>query len=646
MPRELGRIVMRCLAKEPERRVQTALDVRNELEELKAEIDSGVLAGGAAPPLTRRRWSVGRWIGVAGLVVLAAAAIVALREWSGTGGPPASRPLSVRLRRLTESPGPETQPTISPDGALIAFTAPGGDDDDIFLQRADGAKAINLTADSEADDSEPAFSPDGGRIAFRSEREGGGLFIMGATGEFPHRVSEVGHLPSWSPDASELAFSLEGSIDARMGPNNSQIWGVKVETGERRLILDENAVSPSWSPKGLRIACMVNEGGQRDLWTVRPDGTDPQPVTRDAATDWQPLWSPDGAYIYFGSDRGGADNVWRVPIDEATGRVRGEPEAVTTGTATIESIALGGGGPRLAASFSSSQARLERVAFDSATEKLGREAKLILPVTTAVPSESPDGRWLAYMSFEPQEDIYVVKTDGTGLRQLTNDRFRDRAPTWSPRGNRLAFFSNRSGKYEIWTMRPDGGDLRQETAIPGEDLVLAFWSPDGSSIVCHGSSGDNVVLDWDEKPHAPQGPGEIRHLPPFPEKGLSFWAERWSPDGSRLLGVVATSGVLAVGISVFSPASERYADLVRFEASPMTSMMPTWLSDGRRVLYTRNGRLIVLDGDTGVEHQVATPDVQKGDFVLYFPAADDRSLLRISGGYAQDIWLIDLQEGG
>jgi TolB protein len=64
---------------------------------------------------------------------------------------------------------------------------------------------------------------------------------------------------------------------------------------------------------------------------MRTDGTDWVAVTNDPAIDWNPVWSPDGNFLYFASDRGGSMNLWRVPIDEESGRMRREPEAVTTG---------------------------------------------------------------------------------------------------------------------------------------------------------------------------------------------------------------------------------------------------------------------------------------------------------------------------
>ena len=75
---------------------------------------------------------------------------------------------------------------------------------DIYLQSVGGERAIKLTEGVEADDTQPAFSPDGEQIVFRSERDGGGLFLMGRTGESVRRVADFGYNPAWAPDGKRI----------------------------------------------------------------------------------------------------------------------------------------------------------------------------------------------------------------------------------------------------------------------------------------------------------------------------------------------------------------------------------------------------------------------------------------------------------
>lgn len=75
----------------------------------------------------------------------------------------------------------------------------------------------------------------------------------------------------------------------------------------------------------------------------------------------------------------------------------------------------------------------------------------------------------------------LVGRDGANWRDLTNDKFFDRYPRWSPDGKQIAFVSDRSGVYEIWTIDADGTNLRQVTfgGLPGTSFPL--WSPDGGT---------------------------------------------------------------------------------------------------------------------------------------------------------------------
>src|SRR5262249_35937474 len=152
------------------------------------------------------------------------------------------------------------------------YVARDGDDLDIFLQRVGGTNPINLTADCPYDDSAPAFSPDGNRIAFRSQREGGGLFVMGATGESPQRVSDDGFDPAWSPDGTRLVYSTESVQDPYARNTIAQLWVIELASREKHLLYKGDAVGPSFSPSGHRVAFWSAIKGIRDIATVSAAG--------------------------------------------------------------------------------------------------------------------------------------------------------------------------------------------------------------------------------------------------------------------------------------------------------------------------------------------------------------------------------------
>src|SRR5687768_18434696 len=91
---------------------------------------------------------------------------------------------------------------LSSDGQWVVYAGEGAGNRDIYLHRIGGQTPINLTPDSPADDGQPAFSPDGERVAFRSGRDGGGLFVMGRSGEGVGCSPRGGFSPDWRPEGA------------------------------------------------------------------------------------------------------------------------------------------------------------------------------------------------------------------------------------------------------------------------------------------------------------------------------------------------------------------------------------------------------------------------------------------------------------
>src|SRR5262249_43371819 len=159
----------------------------------------------------------------------------------------------------------------------------------------------------------PSLSPNGELIAFRSERQGGGIFVMGATGESVRRVTDFGYNPAWSPGGKEIVFAAESVSDTPQSRGvHSDLWGVDMLSQQKRRLGNDDGVQPQWSPHGYRVVYWAQKNGQRKIWTIAANGSDAVPVTEDMAVNWNPVWSPDGGYIYFSSDRDGSMNIWRV----------------------------------------------------------------------------------------------------------------------------------------------------------------------------------------------------------------------------------------------------------------------------------------------------------------------------------------------
>jgi serine/threonine protein kinase len=493
LPNHLGRIVRRCLEKQPQRRYQSAREVHLELDGLEREVAISESVQGVSPAAveeaareSRPRATTQLWKAltiVLGLTTLALGAAwwIGNDSRSSTGGPPTVSAMEL----LTDLPGSQAEPSLSPDGKQLLYVAEEGGDLDIFKLRVGGQNAINLTADFPGRDHHPAWSPDGERIAFSSDRDGGGVFVMEAGGESPLRVSTEGYHPSWSPDGQKVMFTSEDVLDPYSRLKASRLTIVDRASRQRTVVpAAGDAVQGQWSPDGRLIAYWAAEGGQRDIRIIASSGTDQYvDVTRDAATDWAPVWSPDGGALFFLSDRGGSPDLWRVPIDPATGAPVGPFERVTTGVARVVMASLALDGRRIAIETEKTSSSIERLLFDPESERPFGEPEQVVFSSNQLRQMalSRDERWLAYRSRSPQEDLYMTRVDGSSRRQLTDDAFRDRGPSWGPGDDWLVFYSNRHGNYQHWMIRPDGTGLRQITDHPF-GLVQAHWSGDGRRI--------------------------------------------------------------------------------------------------------------------------------------------------------------------
>ncbi len=638
LPPELERIINKALEKDRKLRCQAASELRADLARLKRDLDSSraaiPAAVGAPPPIVaipRRRISPWPVVAVVSLV-----AVVYLL-WERRASRPVQNPLSsATFTQLTDEGGGEYNPSLSPDAKTLVYAGAAAGNWDIYLQRVGGRIPINLTKNSPADDTQPCFSPDGERIAFRSARDGGGIFVMGATGESVKRLTDFGFNPSWSPDGKQILFAIEGPADpGARSVTNSQIWSVMVSSGEKRQITKPevvpDAVQPQWSPHGHRIAYWGIQGGQRDIWTMAADGSGPIPVTQDAALDWSPVWSPDGNYLYFASDRGGSMNLWRIALEEKSGRLTGSPEPITTPSPYSGPLSLSRDGRRLAYVQQASFQNLHKIAFDPVAGKVvGQPA----PVTrgskeVSQPDVSPGGDWLSFRTSGRQEDIFLIKTDGTEMRQLTDDVHRDRTPRWSPDGKRIAFYSNRNGNYQVWTINPDGSGLQQLTYHDSGSVLYPVWSPDGFRLAYtvggRGVFVMEVVKPWKEQSR--------EALPPPGESGAWFEAWAWSPDGRRLAGHQRRSGGVTAGLTIYDLATQKYERLTDYGGGAVA-----WLQDSRRLIFAGGGRLYLYDTASKKSLEILSVKPHSASFPTL--SRDNRQLYFTYTTTEADIWLV------
>src|SRR6266536_1403348 len=226
------------------------------------------------------------------------------------------------LRRLTHSPWPEFDPSLSPDGRFIAYRSEPHDHPELWVMNADGTGQHRLTRDGGF----PTWSPDGSMIAYApgggpSGRSG--IAVMNADGSGQRRLAhtDYGEYPSWSPDGKRIAFNSNLSGEGLM----------YIGDGDGSRVVDLSGVGQghevAWSPDGRSILFVSERDhpdNYNDIYVMRPDGSGVKRLTR--AGGETPAWSPDGRYIVLSAgglfvmraDGSGVTSVPAEGVGEAT----------------------------------------------------------------------------------------------------------------------------------------------------------------------------------------------------------------------------------------------------------------------------------------------------------------------------------------
>jgi len=525
-----------------------------------------------------------------------------------------------------------------------------------------GQNAVDLTRGSGFDNTEPAFSPDGAHIAFRSERDGGGIYVMGATGESVHRIVDGGFAPSWSPDGSSLVYTTIDQPDPYHLGTPGEVQAVEIQSGKKRTLFGgigtdakdvfKNAVAPTWAPHGRRIAFfgLMGTGSQRDLFTldVSREKQRPVRVTNDKPLDWAPVWAPDGRSIYFGSDRGGTLDLYRIGVDEATGKATSDPQRVSVPAGSAGPFSLSRDGSRIAFEVDSTNYGIQRFAFDPVRREVAETPKTILsglPVVSYL-AVSPDGRRLLLQAGVTRETLYTCDTNGGDLTQLTDDEFKNRQPRWIAGGKKILFYSTRGGPYQIWEIGVDGGQAKVLTPPSLGEPVADVPTRDGervATLIETGMSSRIAVLR-----RQPDGQYAPEKLPGPPlEGGMFDFPLAWSPDGRLLL----LNGIK--GIAIYSPETGSLETV-----SSLTAFVGTWISDDLVIYGETNSAepssggaeasgsaLLLYDRRTKARKVIHRfpPEVSLAGEIDIGP--DGRSLYVVSNFSRSEIWMMERKPG-
>ena len=268
---------------------------------------------------------------------------------------------------------------------------------------------------------------------------------------------------------------------------HTQLFTIKPDgTGARQItrFTDSDAAWAAWSPDGTRIAFERDFANHAAIYTMNAHGTNHRLLT-PRGLNGQPSWSPDGKKITFGRYIPGKEaSIWVMNRDGSRlRRVTRNPLPKNDGCG-----GCAGQGP---SQFSPDGRRIAFIwvkgAHSAAIYVVGVNGKRlhqVTPFTRGIADKidwSPDGKEIVFSSPEfgrpgKSSNIYLVRPNGTDLRQLTREtggEINAGADSWSPDGKKIAYVSNKSGTYQIWTMNADGTEQKQLTKRA--EAHLAAW---------------------------------------------------------------------------------------------------------------------------------------------------------------------------
>ena len=473
-------------------------------------------------------------------------------------------PNGTGLERLIDNPAFDDQASLSPDGKSLAFVSSRSGQADIWILELRTKKLRNLT-NNPAGDFRPSWSPDGQWLAFTSDRDStkpkgnGGFETMHSTeiyitrrdGSGLKRITRTQSFagsPRWSPDEKQLVFyetdiaEVRKIVSPRELGGTTQIATIDLESSDLgvKTVGEGGKLSPSF----LRDGSLAYVSGSTDGGIEFTNGT------KGSRGEFNcPAWSNDGRHMVFHRE---VNHDWppfqkwhsrdvrfklvRMGIfpsfSPSEGRIISNDK--TAGILHNSILLMNADGSRRSVLFTETERSTLAPAWSPRGDKIafaigsffqttlgpaiadiaimnsdGTSLKILTKGdgNYGFPSWSPDERQIVFRAGSKDKGgLFIIDIETEKTKVLTTNN-HDNFPSWSPAGNLIAFTSYRDGDYEIYTIKPDGTDLRRLTNSPGNDAHNSF-STDGRWIAFSSARGgfkDEAILH----PHNPQPYGDI-----------------------------------------------------------------------------------------------------------------------------------------
>jgi eukaryotic-like serine/threonine-protein kinase len=587
LPPALERIIISCLAKDPDDRWQTARDLLRELRWIAQTSSVQVLPSSVVVRHRARAWVP--WTAAAILAaILVALGVFAARRYFDSATERASvrftvsPPAGMSIGRGNPQNALNFEgnaPVLAPDGTQLALVATDAESKSrLFVRRLDAVEPT-LLAETEGA-VRPFWSPDGRFLAFFAD---GKLKITDMLGGRPQVLADAPGASggTWNADGVILFATRRDGIQRVSATGGTPIKVTSLDTGRK----ENGHIFPSFLPDGVHFLYVVlsDEPQARGVYVGSLDG---QPGVQVLTGRYKTMYADPGYLLYV------RDGTLVAHAFDAHTRqlIPGPPQPLAD---LVVPGAFSASRTGVLAFHPQSDSRSQLVWFDRQGNELGRMSHAVDNHPIAL---SPDRQRVAVIKNDPQselrkQDIWLLDLTRDIVSRLTSNPADDCCPVWSPDGREIVFASDRDGPMSVYRM-PAAGAGGERLLFKGDASVsVKDWSADGSQLLL--SMRDDLFL-----------------LPlvgePTPRPLIQSRAQesdgKLSPNGRWVAYVSNEFGRMDVYVAAVATPAER------LQLSTMGGYQPHWSADGREVYYvTAESRLMAVAITTSPRLQAARP---------------------------------------
>ena len=369
-------------------------------------------------------------------------------------------------QQVTHSPGEESWPRFSPDGKEIAFSASYNGNQDLYVMPAGGGVPTRVTYNSFGDRM-VEWHPDGKRLLFASKRESGRqsysqFYLVDRAGGMPEKLSiPYGELASFSPDGNSLAYITK--------------------------------ITENYPFKRYR------GGLTSDILLYDMQVNQAENITNSHAIDGKPAWVGDQLFYLSDAGENMRLNVWLYDMSEKRGKqltFLEDFDISSLSAGNNELIFEAGGTLYLMDAGSKEYKPVEVKVVSDLSLEMPKSVKVGESIRNM--SASPEGKRVV---FEARGEIFNVPAkEGYVLNLTRSSGAFDMMPAWSPDGKNIAYWSDRSGEYELYLQDPGKEKDPVQLTRRGRGFgYQPYWSPDSKKIAFIDETNDISIIDVESK---------------------------------------------------------------------------------------------------------------------------------------------------